>query len=302
MRRKSLIILGLLFIIGITIALLNINMKQKTEPTVAQSLEQSKVEYDKIEQLLTIAHHKLINHYGEIGLSFSPDKQVLTVKVKDEKFIEKNEKNIKKQLNEIANELKMEKFKIQLEVTPKIVEKNRKFTEKVNHAIESANEILDSNGLKSSTISFEPNIASNQLLVELDVKNKLDSSKQRLIKKQISNAVYKETNTKFEVKLKQSKIDLQDQAWQPIFSAMNEEANKKFKEYRGFSYSFNPSPLQIIIKTDIKKSMWSWNLHNKVKKIEDHIEEVINIKQKELSVEEIPYEIIIEGKDNKRIN
>ncbi|MGX9134459.1 hypothetical protein ACWV26_08760 [Rummeliibacillus sp. JY-2-4R] len=302
MRRKSFIILGLLFILGIMIALININVKQKTELTVAQSLEQTKVEYDKIEQLLETAHPKLSNQFDEIGLSFSPDKKVLTVKVKDKKFIEKNEKNIKKQLNEMANELKMEKFKIQLDVTPKIIEKDRNFTEKVNKAVESAKEILDSHGLKSSTISYESNIASNQLLVELDVKNKLDSSKQRLIKRQISNAVYKQTNTKFEVKLKQSKIDLQDQAWQPIFSAMNKEANKKFKEYRGFSYSFNPSPLQIIIKTDLKKSIWSWNLHNKIKKIEDHIGEVINIKQKEFSVEEIPYEIIIEGKDNKRIN
>ncbi|MER2009754.1 MAG: hypothetical protein ABS939_20145, partial [Psychrobacillus sp.] len=75
------------------------------------------------------------------------------------------------------------------------------------------------------------------------------------LEKIIDQTILSKTDLEYTVKIqKKSESAIRDQQWQPILSAISEETNKRFKEYRGFAYSFHPEPLQIIIKTNIPSS------------------------------------------------
>lgn len=58
-----------------------------------------------------------------------------------------------------------------------------------------------------------------------------------------------------------------------IFTSIMEETDKRFDEVTGFAYSFYPMPLQMI-----------------------------EIKREELSVEKIPYKIIVKGEEHNQLN
>ena len=45
-----------------------------------------------------------------------------------------------------------------------------------------------------------------------------------------------------------------------------------------------------------------WNSDKKVKEIEKYVQEIIKLKRQELLIEEIPYEIIVRGEKNKKLN
>ncbi|TQR12963.1 hypothetical protein FG383_12850 [Psychrobacillus soli] len=123
------------------------------------------------------------------------------------------------------------------------------------------------------------------------------------IQQLVSNVVFSNTKINFQVKItRKSENDIRDEKWQPIFSAIREETDKKFDEYRGFAYSFHPEPLQIIIKTDLRESKWAWNSNKKAEQIVKYVDEIIELKREELSVEELPYEVIIRSKDNKQVD
>ncbi|QBP43098.1 hypothetical protein E2636_13225 [Paenisporosarcina antarctica] len=122
------------------------------------------------------------------------------------------------------------------------------------------------------------------------------------ISKLVADAISSKTTIYFDVKVnRKSENDSRDEKWHPIFTSIREETDKKFEEYKGFAYSFHPEPLQIIIKTDLNKSKW-WNSNKKVNEIEKYVQEIIKLKREELVIEEIPYEIIIRGKKNKKLN
>ena len=111
------------------------------------------------------------------------------------------------------------------------------------------------------------------------------------------------TNLDFTIKFqKKSESAIRDQQWQPIFEAVREETNKKYEEYRGFAYSFHPEPLQIIIKTDLNTPKWFSHSNKKVKQITEYVDKIIELKRDELSIEEIPYKIIIRDKNDNNIN
>ncbi|EPD53799.1 hypothetical protein HMPREF1210_00622 [Paenisporosarcina sp. HGH0030] len=119
----------------------------------------------------------------------------------------------------------------------------------------------------------------------------------------VADAVSSKTNINFDVKVnRRSENEIRDEKWHPVFTSVREETAKNFEEFKGFAYSFHPEPLQIIIKTDLEKSKWWWNSDEKVKEIEKHVLEIIKLKSEELLIEEIPHEIIISGKENKKLN
>ncbi|MEG0259993.1 MAG: hypothetical protein RR651_08985, partial [Lysinibacillus sp.] len=123
------------------------------------------------------------------------------------------------------------------------------------------------------------------------------------IEELIADSIFSNTNKRFTVTVKeQSKNQIVDQQWQPIFSAIIDETSKEFKEYRGFAYSFHPKPLQIIIKTNLGKWKWFRNSDSSIDQIEKYTEKVIALKRAELSIKAIPYEIIILDKNDRRVN
>lgn len=68
----------------------------------------------------------------------------------------------------------------------------------------------------------------------------------------------------------------------------------------GFAYSFHPAPLQIIIKTSIKVS--DKDADEKVRIIEETINEFLSSEDIQSKIDGEPYEIIIRSKDQQRIN
>lgn len=277
------------------------------DKTLAESMEETKIEKSKIEELMSQVNEELINYrYKEIGLSFSNDLHMITVQVHDKKFSNRNEKKIKTLIHNIAKEIKLDNIKVQFETIDPYInvsEENIKNSELANDVGSNISKLLNDNGYKFSSIFFEPR--KDKAIIEIKIEGTEDyyNNVRDEIKKLVSNATFLNKKINIEVSVKRrSENEIRDEQWQPIFSAIIEETDKKFKEYRGFAYSFHPKPLQIIIKTNLPKSKWYWNSNKKIVQIEDYVNEIIKIKMKELSVEEIPYEIIIRNRDNKKIN
>ena len=66
------------------------------DKTLAESMEETKIEKSKIEELMSQVNEELINNgYKGISLSFSYDLHMITVQVHDKKFSNRNEKKIK---------------------------------------------------------------------------------------------------------------------------------------------------------------------------------------------------------------
>ncbi|MBM7553472.1 hypothetical protein [Thalassobacillus pellis] len=124
------------------------------------------------------------------------------------------------------------------------------------------------------------------------------------IKRMVEEAIWKEKALKVKVKVKKtSKTEKLEMKWHPIFRSVREEIGKKFDVVNGFGTSFHPSPLQIIIKTDLSQAWWSlWGTKREAKEIEDYVLQVIQLKREDLNVEEIPFKIIIRDKNHKAIN
>lgn len=270
-------------------------------------MEETKIEKSKIEELMSQVNEELINNgYKGIGLSFSYDLHMITVQVHDKKFSNRNEKKIKTLIYNIAKEIKLDNIKIQFETIDPymtVSEENKKMSELANDVGLNISKLLNDNGYKFSSIVFEPR--KDKAIIEIKIEGTEDyyNSVRDEIKKLVSNSTFLNKKMNIEVSVKRrSENEIRDEQWQPIFSAIIEETDKEFKEYRGFAYSFHPKPLQIIIKTNLPKSKWYWNSNKKIVQIEDYVNEIIKIKMKELSVEEIPYEIIIRNRDNKKIN
>lgn len=280
------------------------------DKTLAESMEETKIEKSKIEELMSQVNEELINNgYKGIGLSFSYDLHMITVQVHDKKFSNRNEKKIKTLIYNIAKEIKLDSIKIQFETIDLYSNLNgeNKNSELPNEVVLNISKLLEDKGYRFSSISFDPRTANPNIEIKIEGTEDYYYNVRDEIQKLVSNATFLNKKMNIEVSVKRRseneiKNEIRDQNWQPIFSAIREETDKKFKEYRGFAYSFHPKPLQIIIKTNLPKSKWYWNSNKKIVQIEDYVNEIIKIKMKELSVEEIPYEIIIRNRDNKKIN
>lgn len=277
----------------------SINTEEKIEKALIKSMEESKNDKKKIEELLTITSQGLNDKgYTEIGLSYSHEDRILTVQVKDNKFVETNKEKIENIISNIAKEIKFQDFEVNFMTLDSYVTLSKE-DEKIKEVADVISDLLEETGYHYYSISTHPN---KEIIIELQ-ESKEDLEKSHEVEKRIANTIFSKTNMNFVVKLqKKSKSEIRDQAWQPIFDAIREETNKKFEEYRGFAYSFHPEPLEIIIKTDIDTPNWFWNSDKKVNEITEYVKKIIQLKREELSIKEIPYEIIIRDKNDKKIN
>ncbi|MGE7835667.1 hypothetical protein [Viridibacillus arvi] len=306
MNKKHLSLLGIVFACMIIVSFVFVNLKNN-ETTLAESIVETKKGNQKIEELFTMVSQELEKeNFGDIGMTFTSKERLITVQVKDQDYIDKNEVKIKTLVNEVVHELKLDAIKIQfksLDSYNSISEKDKKLNDLTNEISEIASKLLRDKGYVYTAVidPSSPNpFIKIQIINETNEKiNKVNDELQKRIKK----AIFSKTKMNFTVTfLGQSGDEKREQKWQPIFTTISEEVDKKFEEYRGFAYSFHPKPLQIIIKTNIQKSKGFQISDKKVKKIGEYVNEIIKLKREELSVEAVPYEIIIRSKDNKRIN
>jgi hypothetical protein len=278
----------------------NAKSDEQIENQLVKSMEETKKEKEKIEKLFTRSSKELKDKgYGEVGLSYSNEDRILTAQVKDKDFLEAK-RQIENIITNTAKEVGFNDFDIKFRILDRNITRNKedkKLMESINKVSNVVSDVLKDKGYNFTySISVKP---KKEIIIEGTNKDLVGNSE---LEKLISNAILSKTNMNYTVKLKKkSESEIRNQEWQPILTAITEETNKKFKEYRGFAYSFHPQPLQIIIKTKINNS-WFGNSDEKVKKIENYVDKIIELKIKELSIKEIPYEIIIRDKNNKKVN
>lgn len=162
--------------------------------------------------------------------------------------------------------------------------------------------ILESEGIGRNMMVIDPTVDNPYIeIIRVDGKE-LSSAETARVEKLIKDTVFTKTDVAFNVTLRpQTKEEIRDSQWSPIFQAVIDETEKKFKEYRGFAYSFSPEPLQIIIKTDLRDNKSTSN-REKIEAIEQYANQIIERKIEELTVEKIAYKIIIRNNDNEEIN
>ena len=162
--------------------------------------------------------------------------------------------------------------------------------------------ILESEGIGRNMMVIDPTVDNPYIeIIRVDGKE-LSSDGTARVEKLIKDTVFTKTDVAFNVTLRpQTKEEIRDSQWSPIFQAVIDETEKKFKEYRGFAYSFSPEPLQIIIKTDLRDNKSTSN-REKIEAIEQYANQIIERKIEELTVEKIAYKIIIRNNDNEEIN
>lgn len=272
------------------------------ENALVKSMEETKKEKKKFEQFFTKSSQELNNNGYQVGLSFSHEDQNLTVQVQDKAFLEANKTNIEKIIHNTAKEIGFLGFKVDfltMDSFPALSEEDEKERESIERVYEEVSALLREKGYQHYSISTDPN---NEVIIEIEG-TKEDLKKSKEIEELISQTILSKSNLDFKIKLrKKSESAIRDQEWKPIFDSIRVESEKKFKEYRGFAYSFHPEPLQIIIKTNIDSSKWFGNSDKKINQITEYIDKIIELKREEFSIKEMPYEIIIRDKNDKKVN
>lgn len=277
------------------------NTDEEIENTLAKSMEETKKDKETLEQFMTKTSKKLYDIGYPVSLSFSHEERSLTVQVQDKAFLEANRKNIHNIIHNTAIETEFQDFEVDFIILDNFVsfseedENLRESTMKVYGEISS---LLKGKGYNNYSISTNPN--NNEMIIKLEETKVTLESKE--LEKLIAHILSK-SDLDFTIKLqKKTESAIRDQQWQPIFEAVREETSKKYEDYRGFAYSFHPEPLQIIIKTDLDTPKWFSRSNKKVKQITKYVDKIIELKRNELSLEEIPYKIIIRDKNDKKIN
>ena len=179
---------------------------------------------------------------------------------------------------------------------------NEKIAEVSEAVFTITSKLLKAEGFQSNIMLIDSKNPKPYIEAILTDEREISSTEKQAIQKLVSDTMYAKTNIVFNVTVRTwMAAERLDNEWQPILSAIREAADQKFEEYRGFAYSFSPAPLQIIIKTDLKKSKKSSNF-KKVEQIEEYVEGIIALKREELAVENLPYKIIVRSKDNETLN
>lgn len=283
------------------------NGEEGIENSLVKSMDESKVAKKKLEQFITKSQLELKKNGYEVGLSYSDQKKI-TIQVQDKAFLEANKTDIEKIIYSTAKEIGFQDFKVDFltfDSYPTVTKEDQKFSESMMTAYEEISSLLKKNeyDYHSISMSISPN---NDIIVEIQRTNignqEIEEPIAQKIEELIAQKILSKSNTNLEVKFQEiSKSTLQDQEWQPIFDAIRVETEKKFEEYKGFAYSFHPDPLQIIIKSDLDTPKWFRNSNRKANQIKKYVHKIIDLKREELSIKEIPYEVIIRDKNSKKI-
>ncbi|KIL49254.1 hypothetical protein [Jeotgalibacillus soli] len=297
----------IVFILALAIDVTDFNDKNNYQK-VAESMKETEKLYQLTDELVEEVHTELNNRgLTEVGISFSREEKQLTVTVKDKEFMQNHGHEIKEIIYERSREKNIHDVKLKFERYSEYGQSSiemQQLEELLGEVSKVTLDILDGAGYKENIlVSIDPAPANPEIEVLFQETGELDGNVKDNLEKRIAEAIYVKTSRKFAVNIKRkSEQEARDESWHPVFRAITYEMPKQFEEYNGFGYSFHPEPLQIIIKTSLPKaSLWS-NSSKKAEAIEDYVGQIIEIKRDELSLEKIPYEIIVRGKDKEILN
>nr|WP_251027903.1 DUF4030 domain-containing protein [Bacillus sp. ISL-41] len=266
----------------------------------------------KIPYLSKIFHSEPINHtiwkeliqkdYKIVGVGGNGSHIFISIDGSEQYFQDVHEE-VKEIAADIlkANDYDSYKIKVERQIdrpVPPLPERDQAISEALkesyDHLIKSQFIIL-SHGYQYTA----PN--SDKVIINIDIPN--NEKRTEEIKKIVNESLKEKNIDSYSIKV--NKIDLaqreKEAKWNEIFDAIFEGLTAK-KEYNvtGFAYSFHPAPLQIIIKTSIKAS--DKDAIEKVRKIEETINEFLNSEEIQNQINGDPYKIIIRGKNKQRLN
>lgn len=257
--------------------------------------------YDEISK--TLNENKEYKGKVDVAMStfFSSEPPSFTVWVGDEDFKQEHEDEIKDIILECARSYKIDGVEVVIEVGDNVEpsEKNKELEKRTDELLTITQEVVKQKGytILASGVSMNPKEVS--ILVEIEGTEQHYKKVKNQLEKHVHDVIYAKKHEKFEVEVKrESEDEIKGQKWEPIFTAVMEETHKKFKETNGFAYSFHPKPLEIILKTSLSKGE---ETEEQAERIEEYARQVVEVKRKELSVEAIPYKIIIRDKDHKKL-
>ncbi|MRH41368.1 hypothetical protein GH741_01615 [Aquibacillus halophilus] len=304
---KKLILIVLLCVVS-TATLSGETKAISEESTVREDLKDLEREQDQIDKLLK-AINDMYEEEGSDKPEFSYDERNkrIIIHFSNDEVNDQYQKELTEEISSLAKDIGLEHLDIKWQKEKKdLPEPSKKEKERIEISSKIMNQITDSlreEGYDVDSLSLKQHV----VYIRMDESVENFKKNKDKIKAVAEDSIASITKEIFEVNVtRKSAEEKLEQQWSPIFHVVSNLAERKFAEYRGFAYSFHPAPLQIIIKTNIEKPSWfeKWvsKTDERVVEIENYVEEIIAVKKEQLQVTDIPYEIIIRGKDEQKLN
>jgi hypothetical protein len=216
--------------------------------------------------------------------------------VESEQVKIKNKKEFHRTVKKYAQKNDIENYSLDVKLGEinkvKLSDEEKKLQQLEEEIIRIAAETIKQHGYESKGIGVDRDPQTLTITID-ESKDTFDKVKNNL-KKIIKRAIAKENKLNYKVELDRiTDIEKTENDWYPVFDSISNETQKNFSEVTGFAYSFHPQPLQIIIKTSLKKGEEG---KENAAIIEEYTKSVTEIKRKEIGLEKIPYVIIIRDK------
>lgn len=275
-------------------------------PYFSQFVKQQEYKYSIYDVISDVANKKGYK-LGNFDVVISEKKITLTLLGQKEE-ITSLKNSVVKNINKELEARNFGKFKIAIKSGKEktvVQEDSPEVKQFMKDSEELQNKIVTMLNENHYIMAFPPQVRINKIEKFIYVAVPKTESKQRM--KALKSMLLSTSKEYGEFKFRISRIDMkareQEKRWDKnqIISILagGLMENKDFK-VTGFSYSFHPLPLQIIIKTSVKASdPVAKGLANK---IENEIKTFIKTDEITKDVRNDPYEITIYSKDKKKIN
>ncbi|UOQ48757.1 DUF4179 domain-containing protein [Gracilibacillus caseinilyticus] len=273
---------------------------------ILQSMDQTEDRKEMLNEFYSKVSETLNKNYeGVVSVSlsrmFTYDPPEINIGAENKTFEQDYGEEIKRVINDLADSFHIDEVKISIEVQNNdfadISKEDKEEMELSEQLFNIAEEVLQQKGYKLGMMSVD---AENPILqIEVrDTQQQFNKEKDD-VESLVHDAIYNKTDLEYEVEITgRSEAEIRDQNWQPIFSSVMDEVNKQYSEMNGFAYSFHPEPLQIILKTSLSDGEQAKKLAEEIAK---YAREVIEVKRDTLTVEKIPYKIMIRNKEQDNL-
>ncbi|GAA0607886.1 hypothetical protein GCM10009001_26540 [Virgibacillus siamensis] len=229
---------------------------------------------------------------------FPTEPPTLLVRVEDKQYKNEYENEINDVIKELAETHNIDDVGVNIKVwEPEISKKDKKQMEHSRKLLDITQNVLEQNGYSFSALGMDPR--KHSISIEMEGQGQVSDKMKAEIGKLVHHAIDAKMNMDYTIEVSgKSKAEIRDENWQPIFSTVMAEAHKEYNAVTGFAYSFHPKPLEIILKTSLSQGEAD---KKKAEKIATYAKQVVEVKRNKLSVDKIPYEMIIRDKDQEKL-
>lgn len=271
---------------------------------IIESMEKTENRKDDLQSFYEKVYKTLAGSDGYKGINdvsmstfFPSEPPTILVRVENKQYKNEHENKINEIINDLADVHNIDDVEINIKVWKSDVNKKvKKQMEHTQQLFDIAHKVLKQEGYNISTMGIGK---QDTLKIEIE-ESKLNLDKAKMdVEKRIHNAIDAKMNVDYTIEIsEESQAEIRDENWQPIFSTVMAEAHKKYNVVTGFAYSFHPKPLEIILKTSLSQGEEDKRM---AEKIAIYAKEVVKVKRNKLSVDKIPYKMIIRDKNQEKL-